>query len=200
MTKKIMFSDKYGLTQAVLDGRKKQTRRIVKFGDVDTEYIKKDLFPITNNRVEPYLIEKYSNYKVGEIVAIAQSYKQCGDFMDDGTPRWDFIAKIVGTKNKGWTNKMFVKPELMPHQIRITNIRVEKLQDISDEDCLAEGIKEIVSEDGTLRYYVKDWKGDTLLATYTPQKAYSFLIDKVGKKGDWDKNPYVFVYDFELIK
>lgn len=138
--------------------------------------------------------------KVGEIVAVAQNYTACGGFMDDGTPRWDYISCIVGSKNRGWSNKMFVKPELMPHQIKITNVRIERLQDISDDDCLAEGVEKIISEDGTPRYYVKDWKGDTMLATYTPQNAYSFLIDKVGKKGDLESNPYVFVYDFELIK
>lgn len=36
----------------------------------------------------------------------------------------------------GWDNKMFVRAEHMPHRIRITDIRVERLQDISDEDCL----------------------------------------------------------------
>lgn len=139
-------------------------------------------------------------YKVGEIVAVAQSYKDCGGFMDDGTPRWDYISRIVGNKSGGWTNKMFVKPELMPHQIRITNIKVERLQDISDEDCLAEGITKIVSEDGTLRYYVKNGTGETLYATDSPQNAYAFLIDKVSGNGTWERNPWVWVYEFELVK
>lgn len=34
----------------------------------------------------------------------------------------------------------------------------------------------------------------------TPQGAYSYLIDKISGKGTWERNPYVFVYDFELVK
>lgn len=212
--KKIMFNDKYGLTKAVLEGRKTQTRRIITHPktfhgkDVCGFYVCKRASDgvVTDvcmyDEDESFIDEGQilPKYEIGEIVAVAQNYTACGGFMDDGTPRWDYISCIVGSKNRGWSNKMFVKPELMPHQIKITNVRIERLQDISDDDCLAEGVEKIISEDGTPRYYVKDWKGDTMLATYTPQNAYSFLIDKAGKKGDWESNPYVFVYDFELIK
>lgn len=33
-----------------------------------------------------------------------------------------------------------------------------------------------------------------------PCEAYSVLIDRISGKGTWDSNPYVFVYDFELVK
>lgn len=200
---KIMFNDKYGLTKAVLEGRKTQTRRFIPKEFFTLQWDERDDTLVVENEFGDFIDirnTKFCMLKVGEIVAVAQNYTACGGFMDDGTPRWDYISCIVGSKNRGWSNKMFVKPELMPHQIKITNVRIERLQDISDDDCLAEGVEKIISEDGTPRYYVKDWKGDTMLATYTPQNAYSFLIDKVGKKGDWDSNPYVFVYDFELIK
>jgi hypothetical protein len=201
--KKIMFNDKYGLTKAVLEGRKTQTRRFIPKEFFTLQWDERDDTLVVENEFGDFVDirnTKFCMLKVGEIVAVAQNYTACGGFMDDGTPRWDYISCIVGSKNRGWSNKMFVKPELMPHQIKITNVRIERLQDISDDDCLAEGVEKIISEDGTPRYYVKDWKGDTMLATYTPQNAYSFLIDKVGKKGDWEINPCVFVYDFELIK
>lgn len=205
---KIMFNDKYGLTKAVLEGRKTQTRRII---DIDEEEL--TLFQtIYYNQAFDFLegkdlIEAYfDNYpkkipcKKGEIVAVAQSYKDCGGFMEDGTPRWDYISCIVGNKNAGWSNKMFVKPELMPHQIKITNVRIERLQDISDEDCLAEGI--IKGQCGSADTHFMDayYVPNEIQPYCTPKDAYAALIDKVGKKGDWDSNPYVFVYDFELIK
>ena len=40
----------------------------------------------------------------------------------------------------GWSNTMFTKADLMPHHIRITDIKIERLQNISDEDCFKEGI------------------------------------------------------------
>ena len=62
--KKIMFNDKYGLTQAVLEGRKTQTRR--KFLESGEEDLLDGITP-------EYLISVKSWYKVGETVAIAQS-------------------------------------------------------------------------------------------------------------------------------
>lgn len=114
--KKIMFNDRYGLTGAVLSGRKTQTRRIV---------------PKNTPLGSWKETEAKAHYKVGEIVAVAQSY--CDFYDDTNDPR-------IFPSGAGWTNKMFVRADLMPHRIRITNVRIERLQDISDEDCIKEGI------------------------------------------------------------
>lgn len=187
--KKIMFNDKYGLTQAVLEGRKTQTRRVIKMPQYDIEYLDE---AFDWDFRESVIIDRYAKYKVGDIVAVAQSYRELG------YTKLDIDTECI--KKAGLYNKMFVRGDLMPHQIRITNVRIERLQEISDNDCLAEGIIKIISEDGTPRYYVKNLKGDTLFVTYTPQRAYAFLIDKVNGKCTWGSNPYVFVYDFKLLK
>lgn len=202
--KKIMFNDQYGLTQAVLDGRKTQTRRFVPKEFFTLQWDERDDTLVVEDEWGDFIDirdTKFCMFKKSEIVAVAQNYKDAGidfiqcDLRPKHSHKWGHTCNM-----KGWNNKMFVQAEVMPNQIRITKVRIERLQDISDNDCLAEGIKKIISEDDTPRYYVKDWKGDTLYATYTPQNAYAFLIDSVGKKGDWESNPYVFVYDFELIK
>lgn len=113
--KKIMFSDKYCLTQAVLDGTKTMTRRMLKPGT-----------PL-GNWME---IEKDLPYKVGEVVAIAQSYNAIGN------PQYDKSGRDAA----GNTNKMFVKAALMPHHIKITDVKIERLRDISYKDCIKEGI------------------------------------------------------------
>ena len=87
----------------------------------------------------------------------------------------------------------------MPHQIRITNVRIERLQDISDEDCLKEGLE----WDGVAFQYYVNYKKETRHKTFlgkTPREAFAGLIDKVSGKGTWERNPYVWVYDFELVK
>lgn len=94
---------------------------------------------------------------------------------------------------------MFVRADLMPHHIRITNIKVERLQGISDEDCLKEGVVQKFDTDGTPRYRVPCEKHTWAYATDSARDAYHFLIDKVSGKGTWESNPYVFVYEFELI-
>lgn len=166
---KIMFSDKYGLTDAVLNGRKTQTRRIVPNGT-----------PLGN--FEETL--KKSKYQIGEVVAIAQSYKSIG---------YDIASLGI---HPGWNNKLYVCADFMPRQIRITDIRVERLQDISDEDCLKEGIVRCDNTDCVKHYCIRDC-GD---CASSPKEVFSALIDKVSGKGTWDSNPWVFVYDFELVK
>lgn len=200
---KMMFNDKYGLTKAVLEGRKTQTRRFIPKEFFTLQWDERDDTLVVENEFGDFIDirnTKFCMLKVGEIVAVAQNYTACGGFMDDGTPRWDYISCIVGSKNRGWSNKMFVKPELMPHQIKITNVRIERLQDISDEDCLAEGIQ--IGQCGSADTHFMDvyYIPNEIQPYCLPKDAYAALIDKVGKKGDWDSNPYVFVYDFELIK
>ena len=201
-----MFNEKYGLTKAVLEGRKTQTRRIIPKDFFTLQWDVRDDTLVVENEWGDFIDirnTKFCMFKKDEIVAVAQSYKDCGGFMEDGTPRWDYISCIVGNKNAGWSNKMFVKPELMPHQILITNVRIERLQDISNEDCLAEGI-----DIRGLRVSPTSMGVDKIMYHFcninrfynTPREAYAALIDKIGKKGDWNKNPYVFAYEFELIK
>lgn len=181
--KKIMFNDKHLLTQAVLRGEKTQTRRIVKDG-TPLGYFEETM--------------KYAPYKVGEVVAVAQCY------LDIGSPQFDKFGRDVS----GNTNKMFVKAELMPHKIKITSVRIERLQEISAEDCLREGLKfrymnmgfgnAMTRED----YYYKyiNGYGDVLdYGTRYPKETFSILIDRIAGGGTWESNPYVWVYDFELV-
>lgn len=199
---KIMFNDKYCLTKAVLEGRKTQTRRIIPKDFFTLQWDVRDDTLVVENEWGDFIDirnTKFCMFKKDEIVAVAQSYKDCGGFMEDGTPRWDYISCIVGNKNAGWSNKMFVKPELMPHQIRMKNVRIERLQDISDEDCLAEGI-EFDAKAKSFYCGMNVLNNSKIWLGCSPREAYATLIDKVGKKGDWGRNPYVFVDEFKLIK
>lgn len=129
---------------------------------------------------------EYSHYKVGEVVAIAQKYSEIG------IEPFQFCEA-------GWYNKMFVAADLMPHHIRITGVRVERLQDISDEDCIKEGIYK--GQCGSAETHFMDayyYKGD-IQPYITPRRAFAALIDRISGNDTWDSNPYVFVYDFELV-
>ena len=199
-----MFNNKYGLTRAVLEGRKTQTRRIAYIGNATI--IDCGICVETKNFGRATLFRgideiAHSSYCVGEEVAVAQAY--CELVSEAGINE----AEINKLRNsKGWSNKMFVKADLMPHRIRITDIRAERLQDISEDDCLAEGIKEIYE---TNIDDPKEFYGYAFLPDASPcpahcyceaQEAYAALIDKISGKDTWKRNPYVFVYEFELIK
>ena len=204
--KKIMFNDKMCLTQAVIEGRKTQTRRIVSQSLIDKyEEWYDDVCSIamppgsTIETLRDWLLRKHTRYRAGEVVAVAQSYRDCGGVNEYGVPMWKIISQKVGSTNAGWDNKMFVRGDLMPHKIRITDVRVERLQDISDEDCLKEGVRKVVNENGIyVQYYVG--KGDNACSFENPREAFAHLINKVSRKDVWAENPYVFVYDFELVK
>lgn len=205
--KKIMFNDRYGLTQAVIEWRKIMTRRIIEphpAGDYHgvIEYTERGTQGFYRKFDFTCGMSVASKYHIGEIVAVAQSYKDLGysDFALDRDPK--DVQHVRGTlkQSAGWNNKLFVRAEACKHQIRITGIRCERLQDISDEDCLREGISEAwyESTDTTLYGYADEKKG-TAIEFDSPRKAFASLIDKVSGKGTWDGNPWVFVYEFELL-
>ena len=209
----INFNDNYWLTNDVLAGIKTMTRRLVP-----------DIVPaIKELRIldgycqarygETWFPHKGPQYKVGDVVAIAQSYHTLG--YDE---QW-VIHNISPNPNEtveenpcfdklypAYKNKLFVRAQFMAHHIRITDVKVERLQDISDADCIKEGIfvDDFNSDMGfpdtygfkkrtkdRMFYHVQEFK--------TPKIAFENLISSMMGKATWDKNPWVFVYTFDLI-
>lgn len=168
--KRISFKDRNGLnlTQMVLTGRKTMTRRSTRM------------------------------YEIGDVVAIQQSYKEIASKRDEALIALDLykIGNSLLTMDEmgaGWNNKMFVCADLMPHHIRITALRQEQLQAISDDDCLREGITWAIPSDKIYQY------PDSIVSFKTPREAFASLIDKVSGRGTWERNPIVWVYEFELM-
>lgn len=190
---KIMFNDHFVLTEAVIDGRKTMTRRIV--GNRMTE---DDIRAYLKGYTE--LANKCAQYKIGEVVAVAQSYQKILDtvFGEDQQWKYGYMRDVEESHEKMWedikgrTNKMFVKADIMPHKIRITDIKMERLQDISDIDCVKEGVR-----------YFLEYGQERIASFYIDacvKDAFAYLIDKVSGKGTWERNPWVFAYSFKLAK
>lgn len=159
---KIMFNDNFGLTDAVKKGQKTMTRR------------------------------KFGFFRTGQVVGVAQTYAELLQHKDELKP--DLLEKIeeqVEKKSMGTNNKMFVLAELMPCKIKMTCLGREHLQDISEEDCLKEGIIRISDNAYT-------FKGGMVFET--AREAFASLIDKIEGRGTWEKNGEVKVYEFELVK
>jgi hypothetical protein len=206
--KKIMFNEQYGLQSAVLERRKTMTRRAVvhpkRFrghDDVVLEYhrcLGSDFYNdcVVLDADDHELGQLPLPYEVGDVVAIAQSYEQVKSHLGAmarciinpfGSPR----------EHPGWTNKMFVRADLMPHQIRITDLWFERLQAISDDDCLKEGVH--VCKDGGywLEGPSRQFGG---VIFNTPREAFAALIDKISGPNTWHNDPMVIAYTFELVK
>lgn len=186
--KKIMFNDRYGLTQAVLDEKKTMTRRIIKgdFEDIKAYNANNDWHFIAETK-DGDSVEIKPAYQIGEEVAIAQSYEETIHPLD-------WVNKLIWEDEPGWKNKMFVRADLMPHRIRITDIRVERLQDISEEDCLREGVEKWI--DCYIVPGIMENHGKNNACFDSPREAFAALIDRISGRGTWQRNPWVFVYGF----
>jgi hypothetical protein len=208
--KKIMFNDKFCLTKAVLARTKTMTRRVLKVPKTCNGKEVYSFNVLTNNAGTQCvdLVDENGgilgswkpHYEVGEIVAIAQCYKEVYPNAD-----FEMVDGNFMTESAGWTNKMFVKADLLPHHIRITDVKVERLQNISDDEVLREGI--YPQRFFNKEEYVFATKGKLnntpvhRLKTFpTPREAFAALIDKISGKGTWESNPWVVAYSFELIK
>ena len=216
----MMFNTQYRLQQRVIDYTKTESRRIEKclaelptnLGDYDSVIPFKDGDKfIVRHYWKAALIKEFTvkpKFKVGEVVAVARPYKEILDNEDFCT-----ILKENGLMNdsgwlsadlitsEGYRNKMYVRAEYMPNHIEITNVRIERLQDITDADIFAEGVYERkdvldLNLDRVTRYTF----GGTPKLYKTPREAYAALIDAVGKKGTWKRNPWVVAYTFKRVR
>lgn len=141
-------------------------------------------------------------YNVGEILYLKEPYRFPPDVdfivykFDYPNGRYEYPGCDKIDTNVDWKNKLFMPASAARHFIKITAVRAERLQDISNEDCIKEGIKE-----------ERNWGNGTEWFTYcngthsfdTPREAYKALINSIGGKDTWDNNPWVWVYNYELI-
>ena len=188
--KKIMFNEPYGLQQATFDGSKTMTRRVVPEKTLEKWYEFEEFYRMTAPTDIPCYIEpmedfliRHAPYKVGEIVAVAQRYS---DVFTDA-----YHIGLYG-RTAGWTNKMFVEAELMPHHIEILGIKVEGLADISSDDCMREGIREIDTP-------VSVAYTNGVMSFAKPYDAFKDLIDRINKRGFFESNPLVYAYEYKRI-
>ena len=146
-------------------------------------------------------------YKVGDVLYLKEPYKKWTRGLSEGRHTSilykygeDTPCDKVGTEGSSyytdWKNKLFMPAYAARHYIKITSVRAERLQDISNEDCIKEGIEE-----------ERNWSNGTEWFTYcngthsfdTPREAYKALINSIDGKDTWNNNPWVWVYDYELI-
>lgn len=204
--KGLMFNNKHSLEDEVLDATKTMTRRHIsnKLINQYEEWIENarciSVPEGTSYETLEEFLSKRTPYEIGEVVAIKQAY-------NIAIHELDWCNRLIYKDEAGWNNKMFVCNDLMPHQAKIAKVFPQRLQDISNEDCLKEGV--IKNQIG---YYVKGIRLNSIHGSYTivddvayklfptPKEAYAALINKLNGKGTWDKNDWVWAIEFELIK
>ena len=213
---KILFNKNYGMEDAAIAGTKTMLRRIIRFKDFGSRVVRYTPLPKTKGSARYHLedgttvvdYETQSTYRVGEIVAIGQSYADVKKYYEkngkDSTEYQAFIKEVEGKDidlhRAGSKDKFLVKPHLMPHHIRILSIKSQRLQDITEEECLAEGIGFDESQ-SSHKFYVEDKRTGARCSFPTGREAFAFFISQTEKniRNVWQKNPPVYVYTFETI-
>lgn len=202
--RKIAFSDKFKLTDSVLNGCKTQFRCVVPnnvIGKIINEF-KNDYYEKTFDTMSDvelinhyYFTEKFAKppYVVGERLAVAQTYESIIN-NKAFSARFQFLLDEI----QGWKDNRKVKAEKMIHHITITSVRIEKLQGISGADCLKEGIEQTIVGDKEKKFTTVYGYRTTKEVWFTPREAFTQLTNKVHRRNVWKENPYVFVFNFVL--
>ncbi len=212
--KKILFNSRYGLETAVIERRKTMTRRIVRcpktfrgVSDVELEFRKRpgaDFYfdCVVTNGDGRELGQLPLPYEVGEVVAVGQTYERAGwkpdtlleaHFVKNGVRQ---VGNLPISQLPGWRNKMFTYPTMMPWQVQMTDLWFEHMQDISDEDCLREGVERWL--DGYIVSGLMERSGRNNRVFDTPREAFAALIDRINGRGTWQDNPWVVAYTMDL--
>lgn len=198
-----MFSDKFGLTRAVEYGRKTVTRRLVTERDQERALRCLDDYAARGVRLTPYeALAMVAPYQVGDIVAVPMSYMQIYiNYIHGDEGIHSFVNKYCITP--GWTNKMFVKADECPLRLRIDDVRVELVAEITNADCMREGV---CACEGNIAYYIhvrgKRANNTVFLQKNfaDPQDAFGYLFAGSRWAQVKKENPLVYRYEVHVVK
>lgn len=199
----ILFSTP--MVAALLEGRKTQARRIIK--DVDALTTTIDRYNKTGNWIMWYdrkVIRQFrSKYNNGDVLWVRETFIPP---MKYGTiNRYIYKANEDLDCFKGyWKSSIFMPKAVCRIKLLVKNIRVERLQDISEVDALEEGISSFTKDNVGFKFGLEGWHwsyqtGFPFMCS-DAKLAYSNLWESINGKGSWDKNPWVWVIEFEPIK
>ncbi|MDX0318732.1 hypothetical protein GOC38_13865 [Sinorhizobium meliloti] len=205
------------MIRALLAGRKTQTRRLCKDQPPPgVTIIRKTIRPFGK---EPYHAferrTKFGNFggevpvKIsrGDRLWVKETHARVGDNGDDHMACPDltrlvyYRADDVPPELSRWRPSIFMRRQDSRLTLIVTDVRVERLQDISEEDAIAEGIERHHS--GWMPYSTAFYEADGVTpANYhlDPRESYRSLWNKINGFGAWEANPWIACYSFRIIK
>ena len=188
--KPIIFSTP--MVQAILDGKKTQTRRVIKIDDTPENW-KISIAGTSIVRAEPYDV-KLPRYAAGDILWVRETWSihecvkcQAGIPALGGECKCEYVYRTnYGATDFRWKPSIHMPKEAARIFLKVTDVRVERLQDITEEDAIAEGMSKTLV-DGVVFISAKG--------------NFHVLWDSLNiKRGyGWDTNPWVWVIEFERI-
>jgi hypothetical protein len=198
--KPILFSGE--MVRAILDGRKNQTRRVTKDQNL---VFTKDGITHLNPNMSPI---KCPYGQVGDRLWVRETFAYLKPNSNESANP-DHIHTIAYKATDKHLDGIKWKPSIhMPRSasritLEITEIRIEKLQDISKEDAIAEGIKSAqLPGEETFNHRWKDYQAKFIKCGFScPTDSFRTLWDSINaQKYTWESNPWVWVIKFRRIK
>jgi hypothetical protein len=192
------------MIRALLERKKSQTRRVVK---------PKPIPEITQIIEAPHAWLTYIKAKYGQEGELQCPYGNPGDrlwvretFVDCGGYYRYYATDDVSSLRKKKPS-IFMPRSASRITLAITEIRVQRLQEISEADARAEGVREVTKDGNVKKYCVYDQSRDTSSIPWaemprTAVEAYRILWDKINRKRGfgWDTNPWVWAITFKGVK
>jgi hypothetical protein len=211
---------------ATLEDRKGQTRRIASLpimsksdGAKKRVFLKEDLDLVNTllkeKQRDPMRIPSCPYGRIGDRLWIKEAWTGTWHptrqsethillhYRADGGERFvnapeDYVLPKAAAKVGNWVTPLFMSRWASRITLEIMDVRVERLQDISEEDCIAEGI-EPVAQLGIIRTCGwKDYSGKTV-GFLSPRESYKSLWESINGAGSWNLNPLVWCLSFRKI-
>lgn len=192
--KPILFSTP--MVQANLEGRKTQTRREVKvpkgYYEIATYFNKEGHLQYieASNETGTDIVIIKPKYQVGDILWVRETWNHWGD----GTgfaPKYVYRATDLIGLGHNWKPSIFMPKEAARILLKVTNLRVERLNDILETDAIDEGI-ELQLKPNFYKNYLHG------MLPCPAVKSFETLWESINGKDSWNKNPFVWVYEYEL--
>lgn len=190
------------MVRAILDGRKTQTRRIVKSKVSKNHYLRigKEYSDGYDNRGKLLEVDRFSTVcgtvkcpfgSVGDRLWVKETFSWCAGGMaayratDQEPPRGSYFNEWPPK----WKSSLFMPRAASRITLEIENVRIERLNDISEEDAASEGIGDVFAD---------AYLSDGSRAKVKVKKTFAFrrLWESINGPGSWGKNPWVWVIEF----
>jgi hypothetical protein len=192
------------MVRAILDGRKQQTRRVVKPQDsVETHEDKSGVIDVIH--LHSPRCPGYCDYAckfpcpygaAGDRLWVRETWskaKSCNAhdlfYRADGDRQYgkQHALSYVEREDR-WRPSIHMPRWASRITLELTGVRVERLQDISDDDAKAEGVVR------------NEWSWDDGESPTTDREAFECVWVAINGRGSWDANPWVWVIDFRVTR